>query len=124
MKKTVFLLLITILSLSSTCFAFESNISIDCPHVYLIDDYTGRTLYEKDAFEHVPPASTTKIMTAILVLEKGKLTDRVTASYDAIMSVPSGGSNTAVQVGEIITVDNLLQCMLVASRKRSSKRPS
>ncbi|MBR3280894.1 MAG: hypothetical protein IKI57_03485 [Clostridia bacterium] len=74
-------------------------------------------MYEKEAYTHVPPASTTKIMTAILVLENGKITDRVTASYDAIMSVPSGGSNTAVQVGEIITVDNLLQCMLVASRK-------
>lgn len=56
-------------------------------------------------------------MTAILVLEKGKITDRVTASYDAVLSVPSGGSNTAIQVGEIITVDNLLQCMLVASRQ-------
>ena len=77
----------------------------------------GRVLYEKDAYAKAYPASTTKIMTAILVLEKGNLKDRVTASYSAIMSVPAGGSSTAIQVGEIISVENLLKCMLIPSRK-------
>ena len=115
MKKTIFLLLIFILLIPSFCFAIEYNINIDCPNVYLVDDLTGRVLYNRNSFEHVPPASTTKIMTAILVLEKGKITDRVTASYDAIMSVPSGASNTAIQVGEVVSVENLLECMLVVS---------
>lgn len=103
----------TILILSSVAFAIETN----CPNIILIDASNGRTIYEKNAFEHVAPASTTKIMTAILVLENGKLDDMVTASYDAIMQVPSGGSSTAIQVGEKISVENLLNCLLIASRK-------
>ncbi len=77
----------------------------------------GRTLFYQNDYAHVPPASTTKIMTAIIVLENGKLTDRITASYNAVMSVPSGGSSTAIQVGEILTTEQLLKCMLIPSRK-------
>ena len=96
-------IILILILISSFAFALETN----CPYIVLIDAESGRTVYEKDAFEHVPPASTTKIMTAILVLENCKLDEMVTASYDAVMSVPSGGSSIAIQVGEQISIENL-----------------
>ena len=104
-------IILILILISSFAFALETN----CPYIVLIDAESGRTVYEKDAFEHVPPASTTKIMTAILVLENCKLDEMVTASYDAVMSVPSGGSSIAIQVGEQISVENLLNGLLIAS---------
>lgn len=117
MKKTIFLSVILIISLFSSCFALEIN----SQNAVLIEASTGRVIYEKNAHDEVPPASLTKILTAIMVLEKGNLNYRTTASYDAIMSVPSGASNTAIQVGEVVSIDTLLQCMLISSRKRSSQ---
>ena len=54
------------------------------------------------------PASTTKILTAILVIENSNLDDLVTASYDAIMSIPDGYSIANIQIGEQLTVEQLL----------------
>ena len=49
----------------------------------LIDSKTGKILYGKNEKEKMYPASTTKVLTAIIALEKCKLTDKITASYDA-----------------------------------------
>ena len=56
----------------------------------LIDSNTGKVLYGKNENKKMYPASTTKILTAIIALEKCNLSDKVTASYNAVMSVPSG----------------------------------
>ncbi len=111
MKKFVLLIMLFFILIPSFCYA----ISVDCPNVILIDASNGRVIYEKEAYEHVAPASTTKVLTALLVLENTKLEDKVYCSYEAVMSVPSDGSNTAIQVGETLTVEQLLNCMLVAS---------
>ncbi len=111
MKKILLLILFLILLIPSHLLA----VSVNCPNVILIDADTGRILYEKDAYSEVFPASTTKIMTAILTLENAKLDEYATATYSAVMSVPIGGSNTAIQVGESLTVEELLQCLLIAS---------
>lgn len=111
MKKILLLMMFLILLIPSQIWAF----SVNCPNVILIDADTGRILYEKDPYSQVFPASTTKIMTAILTLENAKLTDYVTASYSAVMSVPVGGSNVAIQVGEALTIEELLQSLLIAS---------
>ncbi len=113
MKKIIISFMILIISLFSTCFALEIN----SQNAVLIETSTGRVIYEHNAHDEVPPASLTKIMTAILVLEKGHINYKTTASYDAIMSVPSGASNTAIQVGEVVSIETLLQCMLISSRK-------
>ena len=61
------------------------------------------------------PASTTKILTAILTLEKCSLDDLVTVPYVAIASIPSGYSIAALQTDEQLTVNQLLQVMMVHS---------
>lgn len=81
----------------------------------LIDSKTGRVLFEKDADKRMYPASTTKIMSAILALESLNLSDTVTAGYEAVNSIPPGGSNIGILAGEQLTVEQLLYAMLLVS---------
>lgn len=76
---------------------------------------TGKILYEKNAKEKRFPASTTKIMTAILALEHRSLTDTATVSYDAIFTVPSGYSHANLQLDEVLTIEQLLNVLLIPS---------
>lgn len=81
----------------------------------LIDSTTGKVLYGKNENDKLYPASTTKILTAILAIEKCNLTDKITATYNAVMSIPSGYSNAAIQPDEALTVQELLDLFLIHS---------
>ena len=81
----------------------------------LIDAKTGKVLYGKNEEEQKYPASTTKILTAIIALERLILTDKITASYEAVMSIPAGYSNAAIQPGETLTFQELLDMFLIHS---------
>ena len=59
----------------------------------LMDANTGVILYSKNIHERLYPASTTKIMTALLAMENGSLDDMVEFSHEAVFSVPADGSN-------------------------------
>lgn len=91
------------------------NISTNSPSVILMDAKTGKILYSKNAFEQRYPASTTKLMTAILTLENCKLTDIATVSHDAIFNVPVGYSHASLQEGERLTIEQLLNVLLIPS---------
>lgn len=84
---------------------------ITAPNGVLMDFETGKVLYEKDAHEPTYPASTTKVMTAILVLEKATLEDVVTIDYDLHVD----GSGMYLVKGESFTVKELFQGLLVRS---------
>lgn len=90
-----FSLFIIIFSLISTCFlpnvlaADDENFSIDSPSGVLMDLSSGKILYEKNMDEKRYPASLTKILTAIVVLENCKLDEIATVSYDSVMSLSS-----------------------------------
>ena len=71
----------------------------------------GEPLAEKNAHERRAMASTTKIMTALLVLEHGNLDDSVTISPTALV----GGSSMGLQSGEVVTVEDLLWGLLLQS---------
>lgn len=112
MKKFYLLLfMIMLFFLNSTVFAVE----VSAPHAILIDMDTGKTLYEKDAYSAVYPASTTKVLTAILTLENCKLDDIATVSYTAIHSVYADGTTANLLEGEEYTIEELLYTMLVHS---------
>lgn len=86
----------------------------------LVDPDTEEVLYEQNAHEILYPASVTKIMTCLLALEavdSGALSmDTVlTASETAISAVPPDGSNVGTKVGEELTVEELLYCIMLAS---------
>ena len=99
---------------------YAANNDADAPEItsgaaILIDNKTNRILYDKNASERMFPASTTKIMTAILVLENCELNEIVTASYDALMNIPEGYVTAEIQGEEQFTVEQLLEMLLVLS---------
>lgn len=81
----------------------------------LMDANTGVILYSKNIHERLYPASTTKIMTCLLAMERGNLDDMVTFSHDAVFTVPVGGSNMGMDEGESISLEECLYGILVGS---------
>lgn len=116
MKRVLFLMFLLMLILPSNIFALE----ISSPNAILIEVESGKILYEKKAYEQAYPASTTKILTAILALENCELDEKVTASYNAIMSVPYDGTTAAIQVGETWNVEQLVDAMMVCSANEAA----
>ena len=107
--------------LGSMSFALENNIEIRAPSAILIESKTGRILYEKNSNEKRYPASTTKIMTALLTLENVEdLQSKATVSYNAVFSVPSGYSVDTLKVGEELSVEELLYALLVKSSNEAA----
>jgi D-alanyl-D-alanine carboxypeptidase len=94
-----------------------NTISIDtyAPVSILIEEDTGDILYEKNAYETMFPASTVKILTAIVTLENSELSDVVTVSQSSISSVPNGYTLSRIQAGETLTIENILYAMLIPS---------
>jgi len=96
------------------------NVNIDdvktkSPSCILIDAKSGKILYAKNPYRKMYPASTTKLMTAILTLENCKLTDTATVSHNAIYSIPVGYSHANLKEGERLTIEQLLNVLLIPS---------
>jgi serine-type D-Ala-D-Ala carboxypeptidase (penicillin-binding protein 5/6) len=85
---------------------------IDAGSVLLVDLDSGQVLFQRRAGKRRPIASTTKIMTALLVLEESRAKDVVTASGNAALQE---GSILGLRQGEEITVRNLLSALLLQS---------
>lgn len=81
----------------------------------LMDMNTGRMIVGKNTQKKMYPASTTKMMTGIIALEKGNLSDKVTATYEAIKDITLGDSHMGILIGEEFTLDQLISGMLVYS---------
>lgn len=89
-----------------------------CNAVYLVNEDTGTVIYQKNAQEKIYPASTTKLMTAILVYEKfkDKLNTTVAVQRDDITPLEGKfGSLVPLKVDEQLTIEQLLYCLLVKS---------
>lgn len=78
----------------------------------VMDVLTGKVLYEKNAHSPFEPASTTKIMTAILALEKGNLSDIVVTSEEPLRV---DGSRIYLEEGEKLTLEQMLYGMMLNS---------
>lgn len=93
----------------------DNDLKLYCNGDILVDNDSGAVLYGKNAYSKVYPASTTKVMTAILVLEKLDPSTSVVASKNAVYSTPIGSSAINVKVGEVFTVEQLLYGLLLHS---------
>ena len=98
----------------------QPELKIYSDAVILIENKTGRTLYEKNSEQKMYPASTTKILTAILTIENGNLQDEVTVSKTALAEMKSGYSSAYLVEGEKMSVENLLTVLLVHSANDAS----
>jgi len=85
---------------------------VTAPAAIVVDGWSGRVLYQKNADVERYPASTVKIMTALIVLNRLGMNTVVTVGSDA---VSYGGSTAGLYLGERMTVWNLLHGMLMPS---------
>ena len=108
----VFLISITTFSSPISVFADSKDVSISSPNSVVLDYETGTVLYEKNGNKKIYPASTTKIWTAYLVIKNVKnLDDTIEVKSD---NLPDG-SSMYLEKGEIFTVKELLQGLLIHS---------
>ncbi len=95
----------------------DSSMNLNCRGAILIDAATGTVLYEQNADEALPPASVTKVMTLLLVMEAVesgaiKLTDMVSTSANA---ASMGGSQIFLEEGEQMSVEDMVKSVVIAS---------
>ena len=110
--------LLTVLLAISTVFAYNvdtsvaASVSVSAESAILIEASTGRVLYEQNAYQQMPMASTTKIMTAIIALENCDVDETVVVGQNA-----SGveGSSIWLSVGETMTLSDMLFGLMLAS---------
>lgn len=127
MKKGIIKIIALIMTLACAVFSFTvgtnaentsyPNFELDCKSAILMEASTGKILYAKNENEALPPASVTKVMTLLLVMEaiddgKLKYTDMLSASEHACSM---GGSQIFLEVGEQMSVEDLLKSVIIAS---------
>ncbi len=109
------LLSLNIIAIPKVSADLESIPNISSPSAILMDLKSGTILYEKNIDKKMYPASLTKVMTAIIVLENCDLNEVATVSYDAVMSISYGYVTANLQIGEELTVEQLLYVLMVGS---------
>lgn len=92
--------------------AWAADLQLNGKAMVLIDSKSGRIVFSQNGDMPLPPASTTKILTAIIALERSKLTDKVKAGKNPSMVEPSA---IGIKEGEVISMENLLYALLVKS---------
>lgn len=97
----------------------NNNLNLESEGAILIEQKTGKVLYEHNAHEKLRPASVTKVMSILLIMEaldsgQISLEDKVPCTEDA---ASMGGSQIWLEVGEELTVDEMLKAICVVSRK-------
>ena len=97
-----------------TAFTGGKELAITGQAAIVIDQETGRRLFSKNEQKKMYPASTTKIMTALIALEKGDLEGTVTAGPEIAQSVP-GESTAFIYEGQTLTLKQLLAGLMLPS---------
>ena len=125
LKKTVILLFLIILIFAnfSNIYAInatELDANINSEAALIMESSTGKVIYEKNGNEIKYPASTTKIMTAILAIENCDLDELATASEYAISSIPYGYATADIRVGEALSIKDLLYVLMLHSANESA----
>lgn len=99
----------------SVAVAANLGFSLTATAALLIELNTDTVLYSLNAKEQRYPASLTKIMTCMLALENGNLDDVLTVSATALEGLDEAGSTADLQVGEQLTLLDMLYCVMISS---------
>lgn len=94
---------------------WPSNINIEADGGIVIDAETSAVIYGKNIHQQYYPASITKVLTALIVLEQCDLNESVTFSHDAVYNVEAGSSNANLEEGDVLTVEDCLYALLLNS---------
>ena len=111
----IFIFLMQFIIFISPSYANSDNLKTYCPSCILIEANTGKILYEKNSNDVRFPASTTKIMTAILTVENCNLDDVATVSHNAVYSIPYDYTHASLKEGEELTIEQLLYALMIPS---------
>ena len=121
MKRLFTIILAINILIFSTVISFSASstnkVNISSESAILIDSSTGDILFEKNAHKSMYPASTTKVMTAILTLENTNLNDRIIIDKETPFT---DGSRIYVKEGEKFTVEQLLYSLMIESANDSA----
>ena len=130
MKKYRLFALVLVVSIMTTLLLPFQSLALEPPEFHgknaiLVDANYDEVLYEVGGHDKVYPASITKVMTALLTLEtieSGKLTaqTQITASATAA-TIPKGSSTANIKAGEVLTVEQLLYCLLLPSANEAAQ---
>ena len=96
-------------------FHWPAGPQISAEGAILIEAETGTVLYEKNSTARLYPASTTKLMTALLALENAALGETVTVSHDAVFDIETDSSRIWVDVGEELSMEASLYALMLPS---------
>lgn len=99
---------------------WSEDVSVSAEGAILMDADSGAVLYGKNIHTAYYPASITKILTALVVIENCSLDEMVTFSYNAVHNVESGSSNAALDVGDQLSVKDCLYAMVLKSANESA----
>ena len=86
----------------------------------VMDADTGAVLFQKNAHTKEYPASITKVLTALVVLDNCKLDDMVTFSHDDVYNVDAGSSNAQIEEGDTLSVEDCLHALLLKSANEAA----
>lgn len=99
---------------------WPDNVSISAEGGIVMDADSGVILYGKNIHTSYYPASITKILTALLIIENFDLDDTVTFSHNAVFNVETGSSSAGLDVGDTLTVRDCLYAMLLRSANEAA----
>ncbi len=105
-------------SLAENTATLDSKITSEA--VLIMESSTGKVVYERNGYQQKYPASTTKILTGILAIENCNLNETATASEYAIRSIPSGYTTANIQVGETLSIKDLLNALMLRSANEAA----
>ena len=128
-KNRLISTLLTVLLLTTAIIPFSTFAAeppeVTAQHALLMDAHYDEVLYDKGAYEKTSPASITKVMTALLVMEAieaGALApeDMITADESSQKGLTSDSSTQNIKPGETMSVKDLLYCMMVPSANEAA----
>ena len=116
--KILIIILLIFFNLTIPCLANVPELKSEA--AILFETSTGNVLYQKNATEKLYPASTTKILTAIITIENCDLDEIATVSKNAVDLVPSGYSNGGLIAGEKMAIKDLLYALMLNSANEAA----
>ena len=129
MKKyrflSLFLFVAIVCSLAVPVSATQEELDLFCTKALLLDANHGEILYDMNGSERAAPASTTKLMTCLLVLEaieygQLSLSTQITAGETTYQGLSGNFSTANIKVGEVLTVEELLYCLMLPSANEAA----
>ena len=119
-KYFVGIIIFIAIAVSVSIVANAANPYTTAESAVVIDADTGQVLYGKNMHLRLYPASITKIMTALLALENGSMSDNIVMSHDAVFSVGRYTSHIALDVEEVLSLEQALYAIAIVSANDAS----